>query len=375
MSALQQPARLQPPRLQRLARRQTQAAVAARREAECACDRPAASPEGHWCPRHNHFIDASSSPGRDVAAGPRQSQAPAPAERAADRPSAQLTGSRDFVAGCAAGVCSTVVGHPFDTIKVRLQQGIGGSGPLSCAMYTVRREGAGGLFKGLASPMLTVPLVNAVVFGVYGHARSVLQARHPDQPLSGSEACAAGAWAGLVNTVVITPVELLKCRLQVAGDHPSGAGAELRALREEMGKVLREDGARGLWRGNIACGAREVASYIGMFGTYEVLKSCFGEDTSGPNASALSTVVSGGMAGVMCWTLSYPQDVVKTSMQVRSGPFSAGASAAAGIWAREGMRGFWKGYSAAVMRAIPANGAGFLAYEQVRSIFVRMDDE
>ena len=35
----------------------------------------------------------------------------------------------------------------------------------------------------------------------------------------------------------------------------------------------------------------------------------------------------------------------------------------------------WKGYSAAVMRAIPANGAGFLAYEQVRSIFVRMDDE
>ena len=117
MSALQQPARLQPPRLQRLARRQTQAAVAARREAECACDRPAASPEGHWCPRHNHFIDASSSPGRDLV----RPQAPAPAERAADRPSAQLTGSRDFVAGCAAGVCSTVVGHPFDTIKTCMQ--------------------------------------------------------------------------------------------------------------------------------------------------------------------------------------------------------------------------------------------------------------
>ena len=206
---------------------------------------------GRWCPRHGHYYSDEPEIDKQVA-------------------SKKLSTSRDFVAGCAAGVCSTFVGHPFDTVKVRLQMGAAGAGvtgPVSCALWTVRREGTAGLFKGLASPMLTVPLVNAVVFGTYGHAKSTLQARHPDRPLSAMETCAAGAWAGLVNTAVVTPVELLKCRMQVAGDQPTGVRAELRALRRELGRVMQEDGLRGLWRGNVACAAREVASYIGMFGT------------------------------------------------------------------------------------------------------------
>jgi hypothetical protein len=173
---------------------------------------------GRWCPRHGHYYSDEPEVDKQVA-----------------KNSKQLSASRDFVAGCAAGVCSTFVGHPFDTVKVRLQMGSAGAGvtgPVSCALRTVRREGTAGLFKGLASPMLTVPLVNAVVFGVYGHAKSTLQARHPDRPLSTVETCTAGAWAGLVNTAVVTPVELLKCRMQVAGDRPAGGRAELRALRK-----------------------------------------------------------------------------------------------------------------------------------------------
>ena len=196
-----------------------------------------------WCSRHGHYYDVDEAEPGALAADTSK-----PQQQAA------LSGSRDFIAGCAAGVCSTFVGHPFDTIKVRLQMGTAGAsvrGPLSCAMWTVRREGAGGLFKGLASPMLTVPLVNAVVFGVYGHAKTVLQARHPDTPLSPAETCAAGAWAGLVNTVVVTPVELLKCRLQVAGEHTTGVRAELHALRGELSRVMMEDGIKGLWRGNV----------------------------------------------------------------------------------------------------------------------------
>ena len=222
--------------------------AAAEKRLDAGCDQ-CQTKGTRWCPRHGHYydvdLDEAEPAGLALAADARKPQ---------QQEAAALSGSRDFVAGCAAGVFSTFVGHPFDTIKVRLQMGTAGAavrGPLSCAMWTVRREGAGGLFKGLASPMLTVPLVNAVVFGVYGHGKSVLQARHPDTPLSGVETCAAGAWAGLVNTVVVTPVELLKCRLQVAGEQPSGARAELTALRGELSRVLQEDGVKGLWRGNV----------------------------------------------------------------------------------------------------------------------------
>ncbi|ELR19728.1 carrier superfamily protein [Acanthamoeba castellanii str. Neff] len=56
----------------------------------------------------------------------------------------QLTPLQDFLAGTLAGVAITLVGHPFDTIKVRLQTGQKGlfSGAIDATMRTIRKEGA-----------------------------------------------------------------------------------------------------------------------------------------------------------------------------------------------------------------------------------------
>jgi solute carrier family 25 carnitine/acylcarnitine transporter 20/29 len=111
-----------------------------------------------------------------------------------------------------------------------------------------------------------------------------------------------------------------------------------------------------------------------MFGTYELLKQTLGEQEN-TNTSALYTVLSGGVAGVACWTLSYPQDVVKSHLQLRRGSLVAGGSLATSMFATQGVQAFWRGYTAAAARAMPANGAGFLAYECVRSAYRRLDDD
>jgi len=48
------------------------------------------------------------------------------------------------------------VGHPFDTIKVRLQttQKSQFQGPLDCVLQTVRNEGVRGLYKGATPPLV-----------------------------------------------------------------------------------------------------------------------------------------------------------------------------------------------------------------------------
>ncbi len=90
-----------------------------------------------------------------------------------------------------------MIGHPFDTVKVRLQSGFS-SGVLHCTTRLLRNEGVSGFFKGLSSPMMTVPLVNAVVFGAYGQARDALVARRDpldaDKPLSMREGMIAGGF-------------------------------------------------------------------------------------------------------------------------------------------------------------------------------------
>lgn len=74
--------------------------------------------------------------------------------------------------------------------------------------------------QGMGAPLATVALFNAVLFGTWGALERVLG--HPDgSPLTTGEQCLAGALAGIPVSLLATPTELLKCRLQAqAGRRP-----------------------------------------------------------------------------------------------------------------------------------------------------------
>ena len=56
------------------------------------------------------------------------------------------------------------VGHPFDTIKVRLQTSEKSQfkGPLDCLLQTVRKEGLRGLYKGATPPLVGWMLMDSM---------------------------------------------------------------------------------------------------------------------------------------------------------------------------------------------------------------------
>ena len=63
----------------------------------------------------------------------------------------------DFACGTFAGLISSIVSHPFDTFKVRLQlQDVNQSkykGIIDCAHKTLVNEGILGLYKGFLPPL------------------------------------------------------------------------------------------------------------------------------------------------------------------------------------------------------------------------------
>lgn len=125
----------------------------------------------------------------------QQQEAP---ELPPDDEAAEVTFFHDFVAGGVAGSASVVVGefcgllllttfvlrlthknkskfsfragHPFDTIKVRIQTS-SGSGGLMASM----REfgGLSSLFRGMGAPLSAAAIINAIVFSSYGVASRV----------------------------------------------------------------------------------------------------------------------------------------------------------------------------------------------------------
>ncbi|CAL4915716.1 unnamed protein product [Urochloa decumbens] len=303
--------------------------------------------------------------------------------------------AKDLAAGTVGGAAQLVVGHPFDTVKVKLQSQpapprYAGAG--DAVRQTLAAEGARGLYKGMGAPLATVAAMNAVLFTVRGQMEAVLRSE-PGVPLTVGQQVVAGAGAGVAVSFLACPTELIKCRLQAqsalataAAPTPAFAAVAAPAAAAKYGgpvdvarHVLRsEGGARGLFKGLVPTLAREVPGNAIMFGVYEATKRALAaaaaggeEDTSSEQLGRGSLILAGGLAGASFWGSVYPADVVKSVLQVddhKRPRYSGSMDAFRKILAADGViKGLYKGFGPAMARSVPANAACFLAYEIARS--------
>lgn len=80
-----------------------------------------------------------------------------------------------FAAGIASGWTKLIVGHPFDTIKTRLQCSSQYSGALDCLMQTVKKEGALKLYAGALAPFFGWSATDSVLMGSLHNYRIYLK--------------------------------------------------------------------------------------------------------------------------------------------------------------------------------------------------------
>ena len=118
---------------------------------------------------------------------------------------------RSALAGTMAGGGCMIVGHPFDTVKVRIQ--MSAKGIVTVVRTIWKKEGAKGFYKGAPSVISTVSLINAVVFTAYEQARRFMGVTSQEE-FTFKQGLVAGGYAGLVNCICVCPQELVKCKRQ-----------------------------------------------------------------------------------------------------------------------------------------------------------------
>ncbi|KAF8157024.1 mitochondrial carrier domain-containing protein [Crassisporium funariophilum] len=153
---------------------------------------------------------------------------------------------REIAFGSIAGMVSEVVEYPFDLAKVRLQAQLLApsssttlkfKGPMDCLMQTWKEEGVKGLYRGLPAPVVGSMAETAALFVAYSAFQNVIRTFSPPPvsssntrgpaPLSIPQIGLAAAGAGFVASFVLTPIELVKCKMQVQmmNFHPTPANA------------------------------------------------------------------------------------------------------------------------------------------------------
>jgi len=226
---------------------------------------------------------------------------------------------------------------------------------------TVKYEGFTGLYKGVTSPLVGMMIENAVLFAGYGQMKQLLQ-KDPNIPLTIPQCAIAGGFAGLCASTILTPVELIKCRLQVQTTGP----AKYKGSFDCMVQILKEGGVKGIYRGFGPTVAREIVGNMAFFSVYESCKRYFGAHSANAELNIPSLILSGGLGGMAYWTVLYPVDVAKSKIQImEGGPAPSIITVLKDIYKREGIKGCFRGYTPTIIRSFPANAAMFSVYELV----------
>ncbi|KAL9088568.1 MAG: hypothetical protein Q9165_006088 [Trypethelium subeluteriae] len=262
---------------------------------------------------------------------------------------------KDIAFGSAAGIVGKFVEYPFDTVKVRLQSQpehlpLQYTGPLDCFRQAIRRDGFRGLYRGISAPLAGAAIENSSLFLSYRLSQDFLQATilPAKEPLPLSALVTCGGVSGAVTSLVLTPIELIKCKMQVPLD---GAARYNRSGPLTLiASIYRREGVMGFWHGQLGTLIREAGGSAAWFGSYEGVSLFFRQIRDGKNAirdEALPVhqqMLAGAAAGMSYNFLFYPADTIKSRMQTEEyGQLHGGkrtfGTVGKALWREQGLKG------------------------------------
>ena len=188
-----------------------------------------------------------------------------------------------ILTGATAGATESFVVVPFELVKIRMQDRASAgkyNGIVDCVVKTVRAEGPLALYNGLESTLWRHILWNAGYFGCIFQVKELLPAPDPNsQGQKIQNQILAGSIGGTVGTILNTPMDVVKSRIQnspkVAGSVPKYNWAW-----PALATVMREERFGALYKGFIPKvlrlgpgGGVLLVVYTGVMDFFRKLKS------------------------------------------------------------------------------------------------------
>uniref|UniRef100_A0AAX7TJW4 EF-hand domain-containing protein n=1 Tax=Astatotilapia calliptera TaxID=8154 RepID=A0AAX7TJW4_ASTCA len=280
-----------------------------------------------------------------------------------------------FTLGSIAGATGATAVYPIDLVKTRMQnQRSTGSfvgelmykNSFDCAKKVLRYEGFFGFYRGLVPQLIGVAPEKAIKLTVNDFVRDKFTEKDDTIPLFAE--IMAGGCAGASQVIFTNPLEIVKIRLQVAGEITTGP-------RVSALSVVRDLGFFGLYKGAKACFLRDIPFSAIYFPVYAHTKTLLADEQGrlGPLQLLSAGAITIFSISIPAASLVTPADVIKTRLQVAA---RAGQTTYSGvidcfkkILREEGFRALWKGAGARMCRSSPQFGVTLVTYELLQRWF------
>jgi solute carrier family 25 carnitine/acylcarnitine transporter 20/29 len=235
-----------------------------------------------------------------------------------------------YIYGGISGAIGVSGSHPFDTIKTCIQTN-------KKIEYTPKF-----LYRGMSAPLVGLFVEKMTVFGTYENVFRMLNESINSVSM---KHIISGSSAGFVATFVVTPIERIKI---------------IKQTNQKLTKDLFHP--KKLYKGLTATWTREVPGFGIYFWTFGTIK----EKVYNGKMPVLGSLWAGGISGALAWLFIYPQDVIKSRIQVELNNNQSMFQIAKNIKNEGGLRIFYKGFHLALMRAIPLHSLTLTANELLK---------
>jgi len=214
---------------------------------------------------------------------------------------------KEYIFGGISGVCQTIIGFPFDTYKVRIQNN----------QFKIRDIFRINPYNGVKYPLISSVITCSMTFGT----NTTLQGKYHCHPII------SGAVSGILISPVIFYFDFKKINRQMNTNRPFTL----------------------IHNGFSACISREAFAFSIYFYAFHILNEEY----------KLNTYLSGGIAGLANWTSTFPIDVIKTRQLTYN----------VSILQAIKMGGLWNGYVPCAIRALLVNSSGFYVYKTLYDLY------
>eukprot|EP00727_Mastigamoeba_balamuthi_P011596 m51a1_g7059 putative ADT/ATP transporter (272) ;mRNA; f:168823-170002 len=267
-----------------------------------------------------------------------------------------------MLAGMGSGVFSTLITHPLDTVRSRIQANPGQfnyKSTLHGMMSIASEEGLNGLYRGVGVTLVG----NVVSFGLYYfYFDGIKKMLGKQTGATGrlSTGLIASTTAGVLNVLSTNPFWVVKSRMQLQ-KYNKKTGAK--GFFANAADIVREEGVGAFWNG-IVPSLWLVSHGTIQFTAYDELKRLMALYPSPRALGPLDYFVAGLASKSVAVVATNPLLVVRQRMMEKNNKYTGTLDGLVRIVAEEGPAKLWAGTGASLWKTVTA-AATFTVYERL----------